>query len=93
MIVSHKELELDDRINVAAMLRLLADTRQAAYNAAKDTPFLRATYERAEEAYRIFTEEFGIDFRPIFDKDIYAAERHAAGDPLYEDWTPPPMNP
>ncbi|NTF17073.1 hypothetical protein G6L37_01345 [Agrobacterium rubi] len=90
MIIDHKELDLDERMNVAAILKYLADTRQAAYNAAKDMPILTPAYERAEEAYRIFTEEFGIDPRPVFDRDEYSAQRQAAGDALYENWKPKP---
>lgn len=89
MIANHKELDIDDRINVAAILKFLSDTRQAAYNVAKDTPLLTPAYKRAEEAYQIFAAEFGIDPRPIFDSDEYCAERQAAGDELYENWTPP----
>lgn len=89
MIVRHNELDLDDRINVAAVLKFLLDTRQAAYNLAKDTPQLTAAYERAEDAYRTFVEEFGIDPRPVFDREEYCAERQAAGDQLYENWKAP----
>jgi len=88
MIASHKDLDLDDRINVAAILKFLSDTRQAAYNLAKETPLLSPAYERAEQSYMAFTEEFGIDPRPIFDPDEYRASRQAAGDELYENWNP-----
>lgn len=89
MIVRHSELDLDDRINVATILKFLSDTRQAAYNLAKETPLLAGAYDRAEEAYRAFAEEFGIDPRPVFDREDYCAERRAAGDQLYENWTAP----
>jgi hypothetical protein len=89
MIVRHNELDLDDRINVATILKLLTDSRQAAYNLAKETPLLTPAYERAEDAYRAFADEFGIDPRPVFDREEYCAERQAAGDQLYENWTVP----
>lgn len=89
MIINHKELNLDDRISVAAVLELLSKTRQAAYNVSKDTPILLPAYERAEDAYRTFVEEFDIEFRPVFDVDEYSAARQAVGDELYEHWKAP----
>jgi hypothetical protein len=89
MIVRHSELDLDDRINIAAILKFLSDTRQAAYNLAKETPQLETAYDRAEEACRTFTEEFGIAPRPVFDREEHCAERQAAGDELYANWKAP----
>mgnify|MGYP001241821574 CR=1 FL=1 len=89
MIICHKDMELDDRINVAAILKFLSDTRQAAYNLSRDTSALLPAYERAEEAYRQFTDDFGIEYREVFDAVEYASKRQAAGDALYEDWKRP----
>jgi hypothetical protein len=86
MIFNARELDVQDRLRVVAVLDAFKTTRQIAYDMAKEMSILTPAYDRAEEAYRQFAEEVGVEPTPVFDADDHAATRQAADDALYENW-------
>lgn len=69
-----RSLDFDMQKLVKTMIDMLESARQDAYEIAKEIPQLRGAFLEAETLYGKAVIQYGVPYKPVFDRDIAISE-------------------